>query len=265
MKSSAKNLSLLAVIPLLALIAFWYMPQVLGTETPLALTHVDESTLSESTGEWWLVSGGIASLKDGHISTILGDLDAGNSWRKSYLRKNPLDTDNGFHPQNIFFLATRSEHFAPVSQVYFNVLKTNLSPSPNRNEFNGVYLVSRYQDVSNFYLAGLSVDGRAIIRKKVGGIYSVLVEEPIFTTVEYDKDTQPNLIPSNAWIGLRSNLREEDGRVRITLEGDLRGTGEWKVLAEAIDNGVIVEGSGHSGLKSDFMDVKYTGYKVEDK
>lgn len=262
--SSKKIFFLLILLSIIFLVSPWGLPRILNLEKEAPTSLIEESS-KVSTGEWHLVSGGQALIQEGQIGTIQGALSSSSKWRKAYLRKNPLDTNNGFLPQNIFLLLSREIYEHPLSQVYFNIQKTNLTESPNRSEWNGVYLVSRHKDTSNFYLAGLRVDGQASIRKKVAGVYTTLAVEPVFTSSVYDKDLEPNLIPQDKWTGLRSTLTTDvDGRVRIVLEGDLAGTGEWQVLAEAVDSGVLVEDSAPTGLKSDFMDVIYTGYSVEE-
>jgi len=127
---------------------------------------------SESTSTspyFWLNSGAKLIIEGGNGKTIQNELLSNDYWRFNYLNSNPIDTDNGFHPQNIFRLFTRSNWFNFQQTLYFKIIKDQLSLSPNRQGYNGLILMSRYQNSNNLYYATLRVDGYAVIKKKIMG------------------------------------------------------------------------------------------------
>lgn len=193
--------------------------------------EMDES----SSPYWWLNSGGTMKIKEGSGSTNIGEMSKLSKWRVLYKISNSKDTDDGYHPQNIFRLVTRNKWQNFSSQGYFNILKDNLSSSSNRNASNGVLLILRYQDGDNLYYAGIRVDGTAVIKKKINGEYTTLAQQKIFDGV-YDRETNPNLLPKNKWLGLRSEVTNENNSVRIKLFGDLNQTGEWQKIMEVVDS-----------------------------
>ena len=212
--------------------------------------------------EFWLSSGGMYYIQDEYSRTLFGELPRYSKWRILYNSNNPRDTDNGYHPQNLFRLITKEEARDSTEQFYFLIAKDNLSESPNRNETNGVLAISRYQDSNNLYYAGIRVDGTAIIKKKINGIYHTLAQVQIYESDGYDRNSNPSLIPKGQWIGIRANIRNIDStKVEIDLFIDKEGKGEWKKVLEVVDtyrNGIppIIE-SGHGGIRTDFMDVEF--------
>lgn len=216
---------------------------------------------------WWLNSGGLFYLKDGLGKTIQGDLPAVNKWRLAYSLSNSVDTDNGYHPQNIFRLVTRSKWQNFRQEIYFNIAKINLSQSGERNAWSGVLLFNRYQDDDNLYYAGVRVDGRAIIKKKINGRYYTMAEKAFYNGV-YNRDTNQNLIPIQKWIGLRSEIKTNvDNSVSIKLFIDKDKAGVWILAAEATDDGKSYGGAailidGYAGIRTDFMDVEFDDYRA---
>lgn len=213
---------------------------------------------------WWLSSGALFYLRDGVGATIQGSLPKNNSWRKLYSRTNPRDTDNGYHPQNIFRLVTRSRWQNCRQQVYFRIRRDNLSASPYRAASNGLLLMSRYQDQNNLYYTGIRVDGAAVIKKKVNGTYYTLGYARMFPGGAYDRDANPNLLPENLWLGVRSEITNlPDGAVRIVVYVDL-GPGGWVLALDVLDNGLAygpaLTAPGYQGLRTDFMDVELENY-----
>jgi hypothetical protein len=106
-----------------------------------------------------------------------------------------------------------------------------LSDSEYRNESNGVLLFNRYKDGDNLYYSGIRVDGQAVIKKKIKGKYFTLVEKELFgKDGDYDRKSNPNLIPQGKWIGIKSVLKNEGEAVDIKLyvdEKNKRGIGSW--------------------------------------
>jgi hypothetical protein len=239
--------------------------------------HESGNMAESSSPYWWLNSGGILDIKDGIGSTNHGRLASVSKWRLLYRISSPTDTDNGFRPQNIFRLISRNVWHNFSEQVYFKITSDNLSSSPNRNISNGLLLFLRYQDQNNTYYAGLRVDGTAVIKKKVEGEYTTLAQEKVFEG-NYNRDRTPSLLPKDEWIGIKSEIRNEDGKVRIKLyiEESLRDSIEnnvtnnkWKLILEATDEGdslgkkPILE-SGFVGIRSDFMDVQFKDFRVSE-
>jgi hypothetical protein len=217
---------------------------------------------------WWLNSGGLFYLQDGVGMTIQGELTKYQKWRLAYALSNPVDTDNGYHPQNILRLVTRSKWQNFTQECFYLVTKDELSASPNRNASNGLFLFNRYVNQDNLYYTGLRVDGAAVIKKKIKGIYYTMTYKPFIAGPKYDLNTNPNLIPKNVWIGLRSQIiNNPDGTVSIKFWIDQGRTGNWVLAAEAIDDGKtygkgVISIPGYAGLRTDFMDVKFDDYQM---
>jgi hypothetical protein len=241
-----------------------------GEEKSFVLEEASSAKKS-SDSHWWVNSGGMMKVEKDYFSTNLGKLKKDNFWRKLYKKNNSRDTDDGYYLQNIFRLVTRSEWQNMTQEVYFNISEINLSDSDFRNESNGVLLFNRYGDGDNLYYTGLRVDGHAVIKKKIDGKYHTMVEKSVFKKGEkYDRDDNPNLLPQNSWIGLKSELRNSGKKtVEIKLYIDAEGKGDWQLVLEAKDNGEKYGGSpflekGRAGIRTDFMDVKFRDYRIEE-
>lgn len=222
--------------------------------------------LESKNPNWWVSSGAYLYRGQGIGNTIIGALPQNDRWRLEYAASNPLDTDNGYHPQNIFRLVLRSEWKNYTQQAYFKIIGDNLSVSPNRNESNGILLFNRYQDAFNLYYTGVRVDGKAVIKKKIGGVYHTLALEP-FIDGKYDEDENPNLLPKGIWIGLRSTVENfPDGSVSVKLFVDKNKSGNWTLVAETVDDGkkygTALAKAGKGGIRTDFMDVEFSGYRI---
>src|SRR3989344_1687885 len=213
---------------------------------------------------WWLNYGGLLIIKDGIGMTVQNNLDKFSIWRVIYDRSNPVDTDGGLHPQNIFRLFTRSSWQGIQSEAYFKINKYNLSSSPNRNASNGVFLISRFQDKNNLYYFGMRVDGEVIIKKKYAGVYYSVASTKVFSGT-YNK-TNPNLLPLGSWIGLRAvTENNSDGTVNLNLFIDLHNNGNWQEVLDTVDDshsygGLAILKEGHAGIRTDFMDVEFRDY-----
>lgn len=215
---------------------------------------------------WWLNSGAYVLMQNGIGETIQGSLPSLDFWRILYGETNPGDTDNGYHPQNIFRFVTRSKWQNMNQSVYMKVVRDNLSVSSNRNASNGLLLFNRYIDSNNLYYTGIRVDGAAVIKKKEGGIYSTLAYKQIFSGT-YDRASNPNLLPHQQWIGIKSEVQNNsDGSVTIRLYTDVGRNGIWTLALEVRDNGQVggraITTSGYTGIRTDFMDVQFDDYRV---
>ncbi|MGH7858694.1 MAG: hypothetical protein ACREQY_15320, partial [Candidatus Binatia bacterium] len=99
-----------------------------------------------SSPDWWVSSGArvdFDSVTTGR--TIQGELAGADRWRLIYGGSNPVDTDDGYHPQNILRLVRRSRWQNFRQEAYFRINRLHHSSSPNRNQSNGLLLFHRYQ------------------------------------------------------------------------------------------------------------------------
>jgi hypothetical protein len=213
---------------------------------------------------FWVNSGAQMRLANGRGMTIQGDLPEGHPWRAIYAAANPLDTDNGKHPQNIFRLVGRSRWQNSQQEAYFKIAKDNLSASPNRDGHNGLLLFNRYQDSQSLYYTGIRVDGSVVIKKKLNGTYTTLGMKKIFPGT-YNRMTNPNLLPHDTWIGLRSVVRTNaNGSVTIQVYTDVSWKGIWTLALTAVDDGssgAPITAAGYGGIRTDFMDVIFDSYR----
>lgn len=274
MKHNYRYAVLLSTFMLLGMVAF-SSPRSADAATPFfyytfnaAGTLNEAASMLESTSPYWWVNSGGQMPMDGTVgSTIQGTLPLTSPWRTLYGASNPTDTDNGAHPQNIFRLITKSTATDVREEAFFQIKADNLSQSANRNESNALLLFSRYQNSATLYYAGLRVDGGAVIKKKVNGTYYTLIYKKVLPGI-YDRTTQPNLIQKNTWIGLRTETKTNtDGSVSIRLFTDIGKTGTWTLAVEARDNGTVggapITAAGSTGIRTDFMDVQFDNFRLE--
>ncbi len=210
---------------------------------------------------WWLNSGGRVKGVDGICSTIQGSLQANDPWRLLYAKNNPLDTDDGYHPQNLLRLVRTVLYKNVYQELDFKIIKDNLSSSPNRNASNGVLFFMRYHDDDNLYYAGLRVDGTAVIKKKLAGKYTTLGQVKVFPGV-YSRDGNANLMPHGQWIGMRNEIINlSDGSVLIRLYMDQTQSGVWQRVLSVLDKYTPITTAGYGGIRGDFMDLSFRQYK----
>lgn len=252
-----------AVPPGKVLSPFYYPFNVNGV-----LEEAAKSNLS--TSPYWWVSSGARFYVDGGVGeTLQGQLPANDYWRLAYAASNPVDTDNGYRPQNIFRIVGRSLWGDFRQQIYFLIAADNLSASPNRNASNGVLLLNRYLDQNNLYYTGVRVDGAAVIKKKKQGVYYTIAYKKVFAGAPYDPNTNPSLLPKNLWMGITSEtLNNPDGSVRIRFHVN-PGNGVWTLIFDTVDDGVQFGGApftqpGYGGVRTDFMDVAFDNYLAKN-
>lgn len=227
----------------------------------------ETGSMSESASpHWWLSSGGRLHIRSRAGATIQGRLPTNDYWRRYYGRTSAGDTDGGFLPQNLFRLVTRLRWHNFRQQVYFRVHRDNLLDTPSRGASNGLFLMNRYLDADNLYYTGIRVDGAAVIKKKYQGRYYTLAYTRVFPGSDWDRDGNPNLLPKNLWVGLRSDVTSyPNGSVRIVLDVDL-GPGGWVPAFSVIDDGhttgPALTAPGFAGVRTDFMDVEFENYWV---
>lgn len=207
-------------------------------------------------------------IKNGLGGTIQGYVPTGDIDQVSYSTVNPLDTENGHYPQNTFRLLTRSLWNNSEEEVDFKINKTNLTTTPNRDGYSGVFLYSRYTDKDDLYIAGLRHDGLAIIKKKIGSAYHTLIYTQVYGDFnDYDKTHNPNLLPLGKWIGMKlKTTNNADGSVRLELLLDKSNTGVWTSTLSYTDTGIGGEpfqSAGFGGIRTDYMDVQFDNFRIK--
>jgi len=252
-----------------------HVPEAIRPDSPFTYSFKIDGILREAGSEsettspyWWVNSGGALLIKDGMGLTLQGAEPKFDSWRLRYVRANADDTDNGYHPQNLFRLISRSPWKNPSIETSFLIVRDNLSTSTNRNESNGLLLMSRYAlDGQTLYYAGVRVDGTAVIKKKYHGTYYTMAQKQVFDGT-YDRSTGSNLIPHGEWLTLKSDtVTKADGSVRIDLYLKRDTDSAWTLLLSASDDGrkygntpAIL--SGFAGIRTDFMDVQFDSFRI---
>ena len=226
---------------------------------------LNESSSSGLSGSpyWWLSSGGQLIVNTGTGQSLQGDLNSSNRWYTTYANSQPIGSDNGKHPQNMFSLLMRTPHQNIDQSISFKINRDNLINSVNRNPWNGVMLVSRWQNNDNFYYAGIRSDGHAIIKKKLNGIYTTLAEKTLFSGT-FNSTSNPSLLPKNTWLRLRSSTyTDSSGNTKIQLYVDRNSSGTWELVLESTDlNQNSIKLSGLSGIRSDFADIVFDNYSA---
>jgi len=213
---------------------------------------------------WWVNSGGGMNITNGFGHTLQGEQAKGSFLQKKYASQNPSETDNGYHPQNIFRLVTRSTWQNYRQQAYFRINRYILSNDSRRSESNGILLFNRYYDQYNLYYTGIRVDGYAVIKKKINGNYYTVASKKILPGT-YNRNTNPNLIPVKRWIGVRADLNNTNGTVIVKLLTDLNATGKWTKTLQFIDTGTggaPLTNAAAAGIRTDFMDADFENYSM---
>ena len=229
-----------------------------------------DSPAQSASPYWWLNSGGELFPEDGYSTTIQGDLPKSDRWYEDYSQSDQTDTDGGAHPQNLFRLVSRSTWKNVRIETSFYIVNDNLSDSDQRYESNGLLLMSRYaKDGQTLYYAGVRVDGTAVIKKKFHGDYYTMAQTQVFPG-SYDRTDNPNLLPHDTWIYLRSEtVTNADDSVNVRLY--MQENNEWVLLLEARDDGgatldhsAPITSSGFVGIRTDFMDVKFGAFHAQE-
>lgn len=217
---------------------------------------------------WWVNSGARIYIFGGTGKTIIGELPETSGWRFLYNRNYPDATDSGTHPQNIFRLLTKAKAENFEQSVFFSIYKIIQSGSSLRNESNGVFLFGRYQNGNNFYISGVRVDGMAVIKKKVNGVYYTMDIKRFYGDAGYHRTSMPNYLPINTWLGIKSIVLDgDDGSVTLRLfvwDGV-----SWIEAISAVDDGKRFGGKafrkeGYAGIRTDFMEIEFDNYALKE-
>lgn len=260
---SAKHWGALTMFSIMPVICCLLIPDQAKADLP---TIVETGSFNDSSdAEWWLNSGAYIYRSGDIASSVQGELATDDRFRVLYSLTNPVDSDNGYHPQNLLRWVTRANYKNFSQQVYFKINRINLSDSPNRNASNGVFFFNRYQDGNNLYYAGIRVDGTAVIKKKYQGQYTTLKSARVYPG-QYNRATQVNFLPVGQWVGLKAVVvNDSNQNVDITLYMNLCPESEdWVPLLNVIDSSadiLKISGEGHAGIRTDFMDVDFKGYR----
>lgn len=231
---------------------------------------IEENHPIEESGDpdWWLNSGAYFYIGDGVGRSIQGNLPSDDFWRLRYNETSPDNTRSGYRPQNILRLISRSVWQNTTQQAYFKINYYDLdNPHETREGSNAVLLFSRYVDGDNLYYAGIRVDGQVVIKKKVDGDYTTLGAAKVLPGI-YDRDSNPNLLPLDEWIGVRLDVENlTPGTVALTLYTDVGWTGDWQLALAVTDThcddaGLALHNAAHVGIRTDYMDVVVEDYQV---
>lgn len=226
------------------------------------ILHEAAARIESSSPYWWLDSGAKLVVDDGTGKTLQGRLPASDGWHDRYERTSAEDTSKGSYPQNLFRLLTIADWENVRTEAAFRVVAYNRTDSPNRNESNGILLMSRYRDGNNLYYAGLRVDGHAVIKKKYDGRYYTMIELPVID------GTGEELLPLGEWMTLGMETRN-DGDVVLIVLSRKNADGSWEELVRASDHGQLdgtepITGSYPVGIRTDFMDVEFDDFKAQE-
>ncbi len=214
---------------------------------------------------WWVSSGAYAYWENGLGRTVQGDIFQPNPDPRLASYQFTPSADYGVHPQNTFQMVLRQDWLDYQQTVFTKIDKYNQSDYSGRTSHNGMFLYDRYVDSQNYYYSGLRVDGKAIIKKKSGGAYTTLISATVLPG-SWDRDSNPNLIPEDTWIGMRTEVENLGSAVRIKLYADVGRTGQWSLVAEALDDGSTggqaFNSAGKGGIRTDFMDAYFDDYEI---
>ena len=266
-KSSFVFLSLLLLVGLTVAIK-----QISAETTSLLSTS---RTLTESTSSTnspdanlWLKSGGKLTIADGRALSLQGSLSANDPLRLAYAQKANIESDNGFHPQNIFQLNTKKVWLNSSAEVDVKITSLNFFNLNNSHPWNGISLISRFTDDNNYYYSSWRVDGYLTIKKKSAGKHYTLIQKKIYDGT-YDPAVNPSLLPFGKNVGLKfDTVTNANGSVTLKLYIDNDNTGNWQLATEYTDTGSIggntLKNSGQAGILASYIDAEYSGYNISD-
>lgn len=226
---------------------------------------VEAPSAAQSTSPYfWLKSGAELVIENGRGATIQGTLDSANPWSKTYASRMTVQSDNGAHPQNAFFMLTRATAQNVVAQAYFDRTADNFDIAGNRRPYNHEAVIARYQDDNNYYFASVRADGDIDIKKKVNGAFVTLGEAKLFPGA-WNASTNPDLIPLNRWVGLKLSVTDTSAGPKLELYTDVGWTNTWTLALSATDASNAIASAGAVGIESNYGDVIFDNFLVQDK
>lgn len=232
-------------------------------------TLIETSSASASPdANLWLKSGGKLTIANGKALSIQGSLPSSDPLRLAYAKRAGTESDNGFHPQNIFQLNTKKSWTNSSAEVDVKITNLNLFNLDNVHPWNGVSLFSRFTDDNNYYYGSWRTDGYLIIKKKSAGKHYTLSQKKIYEGT-YDAVSNPNLLPFNQAVGLKfDTITNSNGSVTLKLYLDKSNNGNWLLITEYTDKGSIggapLKSSGQSGILASYIDAEYANYLISN-
>lgn len=168
------------------------------------------------------------------------------------------------YQQNDFRLIERFMRTNIMQEVHFNLRHINMAETPSRDADKGIFVYARYYDVSNHYYAGITLDGRAVIRIVTNGVMKTLASTPLYMADGgYDRDTNPNVIPGKKWIGLSTHADLVGGKMHLSLDVGSIDSGRWiwgAMFTSIVDSNppVVLRGPCYGGIRSDYFDTAWS-------
>jgi len=219
---------------------------------------------------WWVNSWAFFFVKSWTWSTVQWELEQWSKWQVSYSKYNWwLETDMWYHPQNIFRLILNEKFRSFIQSAYFKIDKYILSDDPHRWDPNWLLLFNRYVDSDNLYYTWIRVDWAVVIKKKYKWVYYTLAYNKILEWT-YNRTTNPNLIPINKWIWIKSEVKNlSDTIVSIKLYIDKNNDWNWQLSLSVLDSlksswQDVINESWYAWIRTDFMDVEIDNYNINE-
>lgn len=246
--------------------------------SPFLYTFGSDGTLNEagsldtsSSPYFWLNSGGMLTISDGVGKTVHGALPRGSFWQTLYARTSSVDTGGGYYPQNLFRFITRSAWKNLSEEVKFKITKLNETDTTNRGGYSGILMLSRYKDSDNLYYAGIRQDGTAVIKKKLNGKYYTIAQAAIpgYTPSDYDRETNPNLLPTGKWMRLKTEtVTNANGSVQISVYLDENNDGTYAKILTGTDSAgkfgsAVIDTAASAGIRADYFDMQFDDYLIK--
>lgn len=161
-------------------------------------------------------------------------------------------------PAASYFQMLSRLHWKNINEAIYVRVKGDVFPTAaSRNPWNGISLYGRYQNENTFYYGGIRQDGYAVVKKKLNGVYTTLASKKVYSGT-YSASTNPNLIPKNAWIGIKTEAKSNtDGSVTLRVLIDQNRSGIWTEILRATDASNVISNEGLWGIRIDAMNVEF--------
>jgi hypothetical protein len=245
----------------------------LDLRTPRIITEAGKSEQDLD-----ITSGGALIVRDGLGSTLTGRTTPQDVWYV-YNPRN-FDQVKVMYPQIVFRAVTPGDSINWSNyEVKLSIIPTEhvVSTSPEVDGTDGIYLFFHYQDQDNLYVAGLTKDGRIVIKRKGSSYYGLIAEQYIFEGVYHRNDNFitpfvgstitltgviKNLDNGNVAITIKAQIIDSEGK--IVLSRELSGEDRGDLVPQS--NGVGVLGdpirSGRAGIRLDSIEALIAEFRV---